>query len=130
MYFCPGITQTVNPICMKFSRTTDEICLKAQGCHAVSTLASYSVTMSLQVEWVLEVIRFGLSLPLQEHEALRDCVRVCCAWLAPLLPPAPPAMPPPPSLPPPVAAAPRVYARKILRHLQNLFVPRPNESKC
>lgn len=78
---------------------------------------------------MLEVIRFGLSLPLQEHEAIRDCVRVCCAWLAPLLPPAPPAMPPPPSLPPPVAAAPRVYARKILRHLQNLFVPRPNESK-
>lgn len=88
-----------------------------------------SIDVFCQVEWVLEVIRFGLSLPLQEHEALRDCVRVCCAWLAPLLPPAPPAMPPPPALPPPVAAAPHKYARKILRHLHNLFVPRPNESE-
>ncbi|XP_048484764.1 ral GTPase-activating protein subunit beta [Plutella xylostella] len=81
-----------------------------------------------EVEWVLEVIRFGLSLPLQEHEAVRDCVRVCCSWLSPLLPPAQPAHPPPPALPAPVAAAPRRYARKILSHLHNLFVPRPNES--
>ncbi|XP_063383145.1 ral GTPase-activating protein subunit beta [Cydia fagiglandana] len=86
------------------------------------------LTTDAEVEWVLEVIRFGLSLPLQEHEALRDCVRVCCSWLAPLLPPAPPAQPPPPAVPPPVAAAPKRYARKILRHLHNLFVPRPNES--
>ncbi|KAJ8718675.1 hypothetical protein PYW08_002912 [Mythimna loreyi] len=97
----------------------------------VKQLASHEpspLTTDAEVEWVLEVIRFGLSLPLVEHEALRDCVRVCCAWLAPLLPPAPPAMPPPPALPPPVAAAPHKYARKILRHLHNLFVPRPNES--
>ncbi|XP_075979377.1 ral GTPase-activating protein subunit beta isoform X2 [Anticarsia gemmatalis] len=97
----------------------------------VKQLASHEpspLTTDAEVEWVLEVIRFGLSLPLQEHEALRDCVRVCCAWLAPLLPPAPPAMPPPPAIPPPVAQAPHKYARKILRHLQNLFVPRPNES--
>ncbi|KAI5651451.1 ral GTPase-activating protein subunit beta [Phthorimaea operculella] len=82
----------------------------------------------VRVEWVLEVIRYGLSLPLHEHEALRDCVRVCCSWLSPLLPPAPPAQPPPPAVPPPVAAAPARYARKILKHLHNLFVPRPNES--
>lgn len=97
----------------------------------VKQLASHEpspLTTDAEVEWVLEVIRFGLSLPLQEHEALRDCVRVCCAWLAPLLPPAPPAMPPPPAIPPPVAQAPHKYARKILRHLQNLFVPRQNES--
>ncbi|XP_063894857.1 ral GTPase-activating protein subunit beta isoform X1 [Helicoverpa armigera] len=97
----------------------------------VKQLASHEpspLTTDAEVEWVLEVIRFGLSLPLQEHGALRDCVRVCCAWLAPLLPPAPPAMPPPPAIPPPVAKAPHKYARKILRHLHNLFVPRPNET--
>ncbi|CAB3260513.1 unnamed protein product [Arctia plantaginis] len=97
----------------------------------VKQLASHEpspLTTDAEVEWVLEVTRFGLSLPLQEHEAIRDCVRVCCAWLAPLLPPTPPAMPPPPAIPPPVVQAPHKYARKILRHLQNLFVPRPNES--
>lgn len=84
----------------------------------------------MQVEWVLEVVRYGLSLPLSEHEAIRDCVRVCCAWLGALLPgPATSAHPPPPALPPPVAAAPCRYARKILKHLHNLFIPRPNESK-
>ncbi|XP_037300886.1 ral GTPase-activating protein subunit beta-like [Manduca sexta] len=37
-------------------------------------------------------------------------------------------MPAAPAVPAPVHAAPHRYARKILRHLQNLFVPRPNES--
>ncbi|KAJ2949743.1 hypothetical protein O0L34_g15675 [Tuta absoluta] len=97
----------------------------------VRQLASHEpspLNTDAEVEWVLEVIRYGLSLPLHEHEALRDCVRVCCSWLSPLLPPAPPAQPPPPAVPPPVAAAPARYARKILKHLHNLFVPRPNES--
>ncbi|XP_028171090.1 ral GTPase-activating protein subunit beta [Ostrinia furnacalis] len=86
------------------------------------------LTTDAEVEWVLEVIRYGLSLPLSSHEAVRDCVRVCCAWLAPLLPPAAPAQPPPPALPQPVRDHPHRYARKILAHLQNLFVPRPDES--
>ncbi|XP_049872205.1 ral GTPase-activating protein subunit beta isoform X2 [Pectinophora gossypiella] len=97
----------------------------------VRQLASHEpspLNTDAEVEWVLEVIRYGLSLPLHEHEALRDCVRVCCSWLSPLLPPTPPAQPPPPAVPPPVAAAPARYARKILKHLHNLFVPRPNES--
>jgi hypothetical protein len=83
----------------------------------------------VQVEWVLEVVRFGLALPLSEHEAVRACVRVCCAWLGALLGPAPAAQPPPPAVPPPVRARPRLYARRILHHLQNLFVPRPDDSQ-
>ncbi|XP_069360436.1 ral GTPase-activating protein subunit beta isoform X5 [Maniola hyperantus] len=97
----------------------------------VRQLASHQpspLTTDAEVEWVLEVIRYGLSLPLSEHEALRDCVRVCCSWLAALLPPAAPAQPPPPAVPPPLAAEPHRYANKILNHLHNLFVPRPNES--
>ncbi|XP_028026562.1 ral GTPase-activating protein subunit beta isoform X3 [Bombyx mandarina] len=86
------------------------------------------LTTDAEVEWVLEVIRYGLSLPLSEHSAVRDCVRVACAWLTPLLAPTPAAQPTPPALPPPVVAEPHRYARKILRHLQNLFVPRPDES--
>lgn len=81
------------------------------------------------MEWVLEVIRYGLSLPLSEHEAVRDCVRICCSWLSALLPPAAPAQPSPPAVPAPLAASPERYATKILSHLHNLFVPRNNESK-
>lgn len=88
-----------------------------------------SLQTDADVEWVLEVVRYGLSLPLVEHEALRDCVRVCCSWLSALLPsPPPPSHPPSPAVPPPVAASPHKYARKILKHLHNLFVPRPNEN--
>ncbi|XP_046966559.1 ral GTPase-activating protein subunit beta isoform X2 [Vanessa cardui] len=97
----------------------------------VQQLASHQpspLTTDSEVEWVLEVIRYGLSLPLTEHEALRDCVRVCCSWLSALLPPAAPAQPPPPAVPPPLAAEPHRYANKILNHLHNLFVPRPNET--
>ncbi|XP_061379446.1 ral GTPase-activating protein subunit beta isoform X2 [Danaus plexippus] len=97
----------------------------------VRQLASHQpspLTTDEEVEWVLEVIRFGLSLPLSEHEALRDCVRVCCSWLSALLPPAAPAQPPPPAVPPALAAQPHRYANKILNHLHNLFIPRPNES--
>ncbi|KAM3965432.1 LOW QUALITY PROTEIN: ral GTPase-activating protein subunit beta-like [Aphomia sociella] len=86
------------------------------------------LTTDAEVEWVLEVVRFGLALPLSEHEAVRDCVRVCCAWLAPLLPAAAPPAPPPPATPAAVRAQPQRYARKLLRHLRNLFLPRPDES--
>ncbi|XP_041980537.1 ral GTPase-activating protein subunit beta isoform X2 [Aricia agestis] len=98
----------------------------------VKQLASHQpspLTTDAEVEWVLEVLRFGLSLPLTEHEALRDCVYVCYAWLGALLPGSPPAThPPSPAVPPPIAADPHKYANKILNHLHNLFVPRPNES--
>ncbi|KAL4717214.1 hypothetical protein ACJJTC_017101 [Scirpophaga incertulas] len=87
------------------------------------------LTTDAEVEWVLEVIRYGLSLPLAEHEAVRACVRVCCAWLGALLPPAAAAPhPPPPAVPAPVRARPKHYAAPLLRHLLNLFVPRPDET--
>ncbi|XP_045512346.1 ral GTPase-activating protein subunit beta isoform X2 [Pieris brassicae] len=97
----------------------------------VRQLASHQpspLNTDAEVEWVLEVIRYGLSLPLSEHEAVRDCVRVCCSWLSALLPPAAPAQPPPPAVPAPLAASPERYATKILSHLHNLFVPRHNET--
>ncbi|XP_068622605.1 ral GTPase-activating protein subunit beta [Battus philenor] len=97
----------------------------------VKQLASHQpspLTTDTEVEWVLEVLRYGLSLPLTEHEALRACVYVCHAWLGALLPPAPASQPPQPAIPPPLAADPRRYAAKILSHLHNLFVPRADDS--
>ncbi|XP_077290167.1 ral GTPase-activating protein subunit beta isoform X2 [Arctopsyche grandis] len=83
-----------------------------------------------EVEWVMEVIRYGLSLPLTEQDALRDCVTVYCDWLSALLPSnavsgsisntTPP-------IPTPVLNEPERYARRIIEHLHNLFVPRPGE---
>ncbi|XP_013170001.1 PREDICTED: ral GTPase-activating protein subunit beta [Papilio xuthus] len=97
----------------------------------VKQLASHQpspLTTDTEVEWVLEVLRYGLSLPLTEHEALRACVYVCHAWLGALLPPAPASQPPQPAIPPPLAADPKRYAAKILSHLHNLFVPRADDS--
>ena len=34
----------------------------------------------------MEVICFGLSLPLSEHDTVKDCVNVYCEWLSALLP--------------------------------------------
>ncbi|XP_013140740.1 PREDICTED: ral GTPase-activating protein subunit beta [Papilio polytes] len=97
----------------------------------VKQLASHQpspLTTDTEVEWVLEVLRYGLSLPLTEHEALRACVYVCHAWLGALLPPAPASQPPQPAIPPPLAADPKRYASKILSHLHNLFIPRADDS--
>ncbi|CAH2049064.1 unnamed protein product, partial [Iphiclides podalirius] len=97
----------------------------------VKQLASHQpspLTTDSEVEWVLEVVRYGLSLPLTEHEALRACVHVCYAWLGALLPPAPVSHPQPPAVPAPVAADPRRYAARILSHLHNLFIPRADDS--
>ncbi|KAL3187255.1 hypothetical protein MRX96_025566 [Rhipicephalus microplus] len=41
-----------------------------------STLVS-----DIEVNWCMEVICFGLRLPLAEHEAIRDCVHVYCEWM-------------------------------------------------
>nr|XP_054758324.1 ral GTPase-activating protein subunit beta-like isoform X2 [Lytechinus pictus] len=70
-----------------------------------------------QVEWTMEVICYGLSLPLNEHEAIRDCVSVYCEWLKALTIPQP-------SLPTPLSKDPNPYIQRIFQHLVNLFKPR------
>ncbi|KAE8751950.1 hypothetical protein FOCC_FOCC001427 [Frankliniella occidentalis] len=74
-----------------------------------------------EVQWCMEVICFGLSLPLSEHDTIRDCVNVYCEWLSALLPS------PKVSVPKPVVEDPDLYARRIIAHFHNLFVPRKGE---
>lgn len=74
-----------------------------------------------EVLWYMEVICFGLTLPLTEHDTIRDCVNVYCEWLSAL--DAVPKL----SVPKPVFDDPNLYARKIIIHFQNLFVPRKDE---
>ncbi|XP_055920308.1 ral GTPase-activating protein subunit beta isoform X4 [Eupeodes corollae] len=74
-----------------------------------------------EVVWCMDVICFGLSLPLQEHETIKDCVNIYCEWLT--------AMHPNPriSVPKPICDDPNMYCRKIISHFHNLFVPRQGE---
>ncbi|XP_077493557.1 ral GTPase-activating protein subunit beta isoform X4 [Amblyomma americanum] len=77
-----------------------------------STLVS-----DIEVNWCMEVICFGLRLPLAEHEAIRDCVHVYCEWMQALTQPKP-------CVPKPVQDDANQYFRRMLRHLYNLFEPR------
>lgn len=70
-----------------------------------------------EVQWCMEVICYGLSLPLSEHEAIRDCVHVYCEWIMALTKPKA-------CVPKPVCEDPNNYARRMIQHLYNLFLPR------
>ncbi|KAF7994357.1 hypothetical protein HCN44_003829 [Aphidius gifuensis] len=74
-----------------------------------------------EVQWCMEVICYGLSLPLAEHDTVRDCVNVYCEWLSALY------STPKISVPKPIVDDPNFYARKIISHFHNLFVPRKGE---
>ncbi|XP_037885910.1 ral GTPase-activating protein subunit beta isoform X11 [Glossina fuscipes] len=75
-----------------------------------------------EVNWCMDVICFGLTLPLQEHETIKDCVNVYCEWLTALHPQ------PRISVPKPICEDANMYCRKIINHFHNLFVPRHGES--
>ncbi|CAH1791195.1 unnamed protein product, partial [Owenia fusiformis] len=70
-----------------------------------------------EVKWTMEVICFGLSLPLQEHEAIKDCVNVYCEWISAQTMAKT-------CVPLPVLEDPNAYTQTMLHHLFNLFVPR------
>ncbi|KAL6447256.1 hypothetical protein ACFW04_001486 [Cataglyphis niger] len=74
-----------------------------------------------EVQWCMEVICFGLSLPLAEHDTVRDCVNIYCEWLSALY------STPKISVPRPIIDDSNFYARKIISHFHNLFVPRKGE---
>lgn len=71
----------------------------------------------------MDVVCHGLSLPLTEHETIKDCVSVYCDWLTALCPT------PNVTVPKPIVDDANVYGRKIINHFHNLFVPRLGEGK-
>nr|CAH0103904.1 unnamed protein product [Daphnia galeata] len=79
-----------------------------------------------EVVWCMEVIGYGLSLPLNtvttEHDPIRDCVHVYCEWLSALLPQ------PKSAVPLPLLKLPNHYSRKIICQLFQIFIPRPEEA--
>ncbi|KAH9516778.1 hypothetical protein DERF_007497 [Dermatophagoides farinae] len=75
------------------------------------------------VHWIMEVIGYGLSLPLadnEQYEAVRDCVNIYCEWLHALSP----SLSQDKSIPYPIRHDPNIYCQKILGHLYNTFLPR------
>uniref|UniRef100_A0A0B7AW45 Ral GTPase-activating protein subunit alpha/beta N-terminal domain-containing protein n=1 Tax=Arion vulgaris TaxID=1028688 RepID=A0A0B7AW45_9EUPU len=100
------------------------------ACHVVkhiaqnlSIAAGTDEPSSLQdekdVNWTMEVLCFGLSLPLTEHETINNCVKVYVEWLTALLNPKP-------CVPRPIIEDANPFAQVILHHLLNLFTPRPD----
>ena len=82
--------------------------------HAES---SSRLLMREQVEWTMEVVGYGLSLPLACHDLITSCIDVYEDWLTALSTPRP-------SVPLPVVLDPGYYAQIIFSHFQQLFVPR------
>uniref|UniRef100_A0A671UXS3 Rap-GAP domain-containing protein n=1 Tax=Sparus aurata TaxID=8175 RepID=A0A671UXS3_SPAAU len=68
-----------------------------------------------QVKWTMEVLCYGLTLPL-DGDTVKLCVDVYTDWLMALVSPRD-------SIPLPISREPDLYIQQILRHLISLFVP-------
>uniref|UniRef100_A0A3P9P8E5 Ral GTPase-activating protein subunit beta n=1 Tax=Poecilia reticulata TaxID=8081 RepID=A0A3P9P8E5_POERE len=87
---------------------------------AVSPVASENILKSdKEVKWTMEVLCYGLTLPL-EGDTVKLCVDVYTDWMMALVSPRD-------SMPQPVVKEPNMYVQTILRHLYNVFVPRPEQ---
>ncbi|KAK3094041.1 hypothetical protein FSP39_023374 [Pinctada imbricata] len=71
-----------------------------------------------EVKWTMEVLCFGLSLPLSEMETIKECVSVYCDWMTACL------ATPKSCVPQPIRDDPNPYIQDMIHHLLNLFVPR------
>ncbi|KAH0619031.1 hypothetical protein JD844_018634 [Phrynosoma platyrhinos] len=72
------------------------------------------------VKWTMEVVCYGLTLPI-DGETVKHCVDVYTDWIMALVLPKD-------TIPLPVIKEPNLYVQSILKHLQNLFVPRQDQS--
>lgn len=83
---------------------------------AVWKYRAWSVLFDSQVKWTMEVLCYGLTLPL-EGDTVKLCVDVYTDWMMALVTPRD-------SMPQPVVREPNMYVQTILKHLYNVFVPR------
>uniref|UniRef100_A0A8C2BHE7 Ral GTPase-activating protein subunit beta n=1 Tax=Cyprinus carpio TaxID=7962 RepID=A0A8C2BHE7_CYPCA len=70
-----------------------------------------------EVKWTMEVLCYGLTLPL-DGDTVKLCVDVYTDWMMALVSPRD-------SIPQPIIKEPNLYVQTILKHLHNLFLPRP-----
>ncbi|KAM9343162.1 ral GTPase-activating protein subunit beta isoform 3-T3 [Pholidichthys leucotaenia] len=87
---------------------------------AVSPVATENILKTdKEVKWTMEVLCYGLTLPL-EGDTVKLCVDVYTDWMMALVSPRD-------SMPHPVVKEPNLYVQTILKHLYNVFVPRPEQ---
>ncbi|XP_034447571.1 ral GTPase-activating protein subunit beta isoform X1 [Hippoglossus hippoglossus] len=87
---------------------------------AVSPVATENILKTdKEVKWTMEVLCYGLTLPL-EGDTVKLCVDVYTDWMMALVSPRD-------SMPQPVVKEPNMYVQSILKHLYNVFVPRPDQ---
>ncbi|XP_010874093.3 ral GTPase-activating protein subunit beta isoform X2 [Esox lucius] len=72
-----------------------------------------------EVKWTMEVLCYGLTLPL-EGDTVKLCVDVYTDWMMALVTQRD-------SIPQPVVKEPNLYVQVILKHLYNVFLPRPEQ---
>ncbi|XP_059508671.1 ral GTPase-activating protein subunit beta isoform X2 [Stegostoma tigrinum] len=90
-----------------------------QGLNSSSATSNESILKTdKEVKWTMEVLCYGLTLPL-DGETVKLCVDVYTDWIMALVARRD-------SIPQPVIKEPNLYVQTILKHLQNLFVPRPD----
>uniref|UniRef100_A0A7N4PGW3 Ral GTPase activating protein non-catalytic subunit beta n=1 Tax=Sarcophilus harrisii TaxID=9305 RepID=A0A7N4PGW3_SARHA len=91
-----------------------------QALNASSGAGSESLLKTdKEVKWTMEVICYGLTLPL-DGDTVKYCVDVYTDWIMALVLPKD-------SIPLPIIKEPNLYVQNILKHLQNLFVPRQEQ---
>lgn len=77
------------------------------------------------VQWVMEVICYGLSLGIttpEQHEGVRDCVKIYCEWMSAVVP----SKSTDRLIPFPITDDPNRYFRLMIQHLYNIFIRRPH----
>ncbi|XP_065062908.1 ral GTPase-activating protein subunit beta-like [Rhopilema esculentum] len=75
-----------------------------------------------QLEWTMEVICFGLTMPMTEIELIRNCAYLYLDWAAVI------SNSSKNNIPKPIIEEKEFYFKKILKHLTNLFMPRESSS--
>ncbi|XP_045551991.1 ral GTPase-activating protein subunit beta isoform X8 [Salmo salar] len=93
--------------------------VKPLGTAAIPMATENILKTDKEVKWTMEVLCYGLTLPL-EGDTVKLCVDVYTDWMMALVTPRD-------SIPQPVVKEPNLYVQTILKHLYNVFLPRPEQ---
>ena len=75
-----------------------------------------------QLDWTMEVICYGLTMPMTEIELIRNCANLYIDWMNAIINSSKT------SIPKPILDDKELYFKKILKHMANLFLPRESSS--